>query len=986
VKTAAKLIFVVGLLLGLSAPAWAQEDPKAHWAQIRRYLREGAYRDALQSLDVLLAITPNDPWAQVYRSLCELRLKSPSPFARLSPEQLAALQQDLRREETAQRQSQSQRKAMERQVRLEQARWEQELKALEQEAKREEQRQRSLARVEAVQRVRAEEAQQRSLAQHEALQQAGGERPEEPQRQTALLPESAEERPPPAFAPGGPSVELSPVKVPTTQAPPAVEEPEELALPKREPPPPGAVQINARQLSVSPDRKVALAEGDVEVLFENALLTCDRLTLFTDTKDAYAEGRVRLEEGTSVFRGEMVHYNFNSKKGRFLQGTVSSPPWHEHGRSVEHIAEGVYEVTPGYLTSCELEPPHFKFYGRRAMVFAGDRVARVRHATLLVDRVPFFFFPWLAVADRQTPFFLIPGKKKPWEQFALMGYRYEWPPDGHKGALRLDWRRTFGWGVGVDHQFDTDRLGKGLVKLYYNEEPNRRRPKSDLPKGADVNRYRAMWRHRWLPMKDTVVTADIQEFSDKDYRRELLFREEYTEDDVPESFVSVVTNTDSYSLTGQVRKRMNRFQTATEAFPALSIDTREQQIADTKFFGSSSLGVSNLQAKNAHSDVDADVVKVDWRQGVNYALTWFRPVEVTPNATVTQTYYTKDAQGGVERPQGKRDLISGQFSGGMNGSLKLFRLFPVQTNLLGLNLHMLRHVLTPTVSYTYTHRPTVPNDILYSPSGSTPTNAIRFGLENKLQTKRPVEGKPKQLASVDLARLLIDIPYTFHGNHNKQGGRLGDWTFDLELYPWPWMRLETGWSYPSHFLKGSRDERVTSWGLDLVVVGGQGARDARAVPDLQRPTFVESYERYEPGARGGLAFLLPRGQWFLGWRHGYSYNDKTEETVEFNFRPSEKWEIGTFHRVTLKEVVGGAKRFNNLREYQYSLRRDLHDWVGEVVYRVDREFGEELFFVLTLKAYPDLPIEMGESYHQPKIGSQSSPFSPLKGQTTLLQP
>jgi hypothetical protein len=66
-----------------------------------------------------------------------------------------------------------------------------------------------------------------------------------------------------------------------------------------------------------------------------------------------------------------------------------------------------------------------------------------------------------------------------------------------------------------------------------------------------------------------------------------------------------------------------------------------------------------------------------------------------------------------------------------------------------------------------------------------------------------------------------------------------------------------------------------------------------------------------------------------------------------------------------------------VRERQYLLRRDLHDWIAELVYRVDREFGEEIFFTLTLKAYPELPIEFGESYHAPKMGSQSSPFSPV---------
>ena len=91
---------------------------------------------------------------------------------------------------------------------------------------------------------------------------------------------------------------------------------------------------------------------------------------------------------------------------------------------------------------------------------------------------------------------------------------------------------------------------------------------------------------------------------------------------------------------------------------------------------------------------------------------------------------------------------------------------------------------------------------------------------------------------------------------------------------------------------------------------------------------------------------------------------------------SEKWEIGTFHRFTWKEVAGTSKRLRNTREWQYSLRRDLHDWVAELMYRVDRELGEELFLTVTLKAFPNLPIEMGESYHQPKRGSQSGPFSP----------
>ncbi len=417
---------------------------------------------------------------------------------------------------------------------------------------------------------------------------------------------------------------------------------------------------------------------------------------------------------------------------------------------------------------------------------------------------------------------------------------------------------------------------------------------------------------------------------------------------------------------------MNRFQTVDEALPQLTFDTSQRQIGRTQFFSSTLFDVANFQTRRAHSDNDTDVARVDWFQQLKYAMSVFRPIEVTPKVGLRETFYNKDKQGGPERPDGKRDFVSGQFSTGADASLKLFRIFPVTTNALGLNINWLRHVLTPTVSYTYTHDPSVPNELLNFAAASGPTNQISFGLENKLQTKRQVG---KKMRSVDLARLLISTPYNFRGSGNRQGGRLGDWTVDFETYPWPWMRLETDFIYPSHFVAGTRDARVQTWNLDLVVVGGKGEPQAQAARDIQAPSF----RTFEPGAHSVITFM-PRGQWYLGLGHRYSQNDKTEDVLQYDWQLSQKWQISTFHRFTWKEVVDNSKRFNNLREFQYSLRRDLHDWVAEFAYRVDREFGEELFFTMTLKAFPEMPITLNDSYHEPKLGSQSSPFSPLRNQ------
>lgn len=979
------LVMTLALSLGACVVAEASgvDAAQQHWDEAKRFLKQGAYRDALQSLDIILTQTPNDPWAQLYHSLCDLRMQSTASFSRLSPAQLAALQEALRLEERAQRRAGVQQKSLERQIRKEQAKWDKELEAIARQAEREETLMRHMVQTEALRQARAQRGQRRELAQAQALSASA-----QPQPATTVAP-ALETQPevvaqPPQVPDTGAavraepevpvlerSVELGRVVVPTTVAEPTSQEPTSPSLVGHPAPPAGAVQINAQQMSVSPNRKIALADGDVEVVFENALLTCDHMTLFTDTKDVYAEGRVRLEQGNQVFRGEMAHYNFETKKGRFLQGTISSPPWHEHGRSAEHIAEGVYEVTPGYLTSCELEPPHFKFSGRRAIVFAGDRLARMRNVALVVDQVPFLYLPWLTFADRQTPFFLVPGKNKPWGAFALSGYRYELPgPVSQKGTLKMDWRRNFRWGFGADHQLESKTLGKALLKLYYQAHMNATRKVSDLPKGAKFDRYRVLWRHIWRPLPDTTVITDVQKYSDIDFRKELLFREEFSNENASESFISLVTGDPNFTVTGLVRKRINRFQTVSNALPQLTFDVRPQRIGDTQFFSESKLDLANFDTKQAHSEEDTDVIRADWFQRLSYAMRLFRPIEVTSKAGVRQTYYTKDIQGATRK--GQRNLFSGQFSMGADASLKLFRIFPVASNALGLNLNWLRHVITPTISYTYVHDPTVPNDLLNFASADGTANQMTFGVENKLQTKRPVGGK---LRSVDLARLLFSVPYTFRGRGNKQGGRLGDWPVDLELYPWPWLRVETDWSIPSHFVAGTRDDRITTWNVDVVMVGGDGSPLAQNASDIQAPTP----RAFEAGPHEGLE-MMPQGQWYLGFGHRYSQNDKTESVLQFDWRPSQKWQIGTFHRLTWKEMAGSTKRFNNVREYQYTLRRDLHDWIGELVYRVDREYGEELFLTLTLKAYPQMPIEFNESYHQPKIGSQSSPFSPIRVQ------
>lgn len=713
-------------------------------------------------------------------------------------------------------------------------------------------------------------------------------------------------------------------------------------------------RFEADRLEVQPDWHAIAAEGSVELQAGPVQLACDQLNYVLSTYDVYANGHIRWTDGTHRFTGETLHYNLRTGKGRFLNGTFFGPTWQVSSRVIEQISPEVVSAEHASASTCDFFPPHFALNGRRVQVFLPDKAVHARGVSLRVGRVPLLYLPWVETVYRHAPFFAVPGRTKRWGEFVLTGYRTPLPGN-QELTLHADWRRFFGWGTGMTYRAEMPRLGQSLLKLYYNEEPNRRRPLSDLPKGAEGDRYRALWRHQWQPLKDTSVVTNIQKYSDREFRRELLFREEFTKDDSENSFVSAITSTPDYTLSALAQKRLNRFAAVNDALPQLTLEVNERPIGKTGFFSDTTIDAASLQRKRAHSGIDDDVVRLDWFQQLSYALSAFRPLEITPRAAIRETFYSKDRQGGSERPTGRRDLVSGQLSTGAQASLKLFKSQPIRTNALGLRIDSLRHVLTPTLDYTYVHEATTPNALLILPTSATPENTLAVELQHKLQTKRPAGSKQGKPRTVELLRSIVRLPYSVKGRGNEAGGRFDDWTLDLESTPWSWLRLETDTVIPSHFPRGARDGWIPTWNADVTLVGGQGALARRA----PRPQPFDAHAL-------SVTELLPRGQWLAGLGHRYSQNDKTESVFEWSWRLSDKWQMGTFQRLTWKEVADEAKRFNRMREFQARLQRDLHDWIAGVTYYVDREVGQELFVSMTLKAYPGLPVEIGTSYRPPK--------------------
>src|SRR3989338_7623096 len=143
---------VAVLLTATAQPVRAEEEGNAPRQRVKQLVAQGSYGEALKELDRL---APDDPVLQAYRMLCEKRLRAEDQWARLSSAQVAALQDTLGREDSAQRRAEAQTRAVERQIQREQAAWDRQLEAAGRQIAVEQRAQEHAKRLEAARRPQA---------------------------------------------------------------------------------------------------------------------------------------------------------------------------------------------------------------------------------------------------------------------------------------------------------------------------------------------------------------------------------------------------------------------------------------------------------------------------------------------------------------------------------------------------------------------------------------------------------------------------------------------------------------------------------------------------------------------------------------------------------------------------------------------------------------------------------------------------------------
>ncbi|MDP3804171.1 MAG: hypothetical protein Q8Q87_01310 [Candidatus Omnitrophota bacterium] len=682
------------------------------------------------------------------------------------------------------------------------------------------------------------------------------------------------------------------------------------------------IVVNGDKVEYFHEKKQVDGSGNISITYKDVLLTCDKITVYLDTKESIAEGNVRVTQKDAYFTGDKMNYNFDTRKGTILNGYVNAKPFYGKAKEVDKLAnKDQANLNYGYITTCDLAKPHYRVQSKEVKIYLNDKVV-AKHIFFYVGNVPILYFPYYVqpLNEKKSHITVIPGRSREWGYYALTAYRY-YLDDKNRGDLLLDYRAKKGLGVGVNHYYYSKDIGEGALKFYYTREND---IPAYYPTGQIRSRYRWQVRHRWDMGEetDTFATVEFNRLSDRDVIKDYFYKEYEELGSMPDNYISFLTQKRDYSSEFLIRGRFDKFYDVVERLPEYRIDIpnyrllRDMPVYHQAYASASYLNhtFDNTAAYPGRKDLSA--VRVDTYNRLSYAARLFRAISVTPYAGVEETYYSRNRWGDT-------NLVRGAFNAGVDNSIKFYKIYEVQTNALGLNINNLRHIITPTANYFYTHQPTISPDNLNqfdSIDAVDTRNGVSLGLENRLQTKR-LEGD--QMKSVDLATLRIDTNYMFRlksNNWDLKYDKFDKINFALELVPYSWAYLQ------AKVTVNPKLPTVENESIDLVASGG----------DKWSLAVSNRYENVETGTSNLV-------------------------TMDGMYKISEKWKVRAYERFNARKGY--------LEEQEYTISRDLHCWIAEFVFNVKSNQDMSFWFVMHLKAFPSYPVGFKRTYSRPRFGN-----------------
>lgn len=482
--------------------------------------------------------------------------------------------------------------------------------------------------------------------------------------------------------------------------------------------------------------------GGSQVNYQNLQLTADDISLSLDSSLVHASGRPDstgaiqgkplFKQGEDEYEPDRISYNFKTRKAFISNVYTQEGEGFMQSREGKRDSSGVMYVQNGKYTTCDAEHPHFYVSLTRAKMHPGKNVI-FGPAYLVVEDVPlplaipYGFFPFSS--SYKSGFIMPTYGDETTRGFYLRDGGYYFAINDKVDLKVLGEFYTKGsWGLSAQTNYKKRyRFGGNFYFSYQNTKEGEK----NMPDYSVSKSFKLTWSHRQDAKANPTQTFSASvNFATSSYERNNLTSMYNPESYTQSTRTSSVSYSKSFSkvgltLSGTFNLSQNmRDSSISVTLPTLSISQsrfnpfkRKKAAGQERWYEKIAMSYTGTLANSINTKEDklfhSSLVK-DWRNGMRHqvpisaSFLVLNYINVTPSFTFTDRMYTHKVMQGwdTERQDVQRDTVYGfynvyNYNMSISANTKLYGMYRPMPWFGGKKIAAIRHVFTPTVSFSY---------------------------------------------------------------------------------------------------------------------------------------------------------------------------------------------------------------------------------------------------------------------------------------------
>ena len=542
--------------------------------------------------------------------------------------------------------------------------------------------------------------------------------------------------------------------------------------------------------------------GNAKINYQHIELTAAEVAMNLDSSVVHAngvadtagvlQGKPIFKDGETPYESEKMSYNFKSKRGFINNITTEQGEGYITSESAKKGNDEEYYMEHGRYTTCDdHEHPHFYLALSRAKVRPKKNVVFGPAWLVLADvplpiAIPFGFFPF---SSSYSSGFLMPSYGDEYSRgFYLRDGGYYFAINDN-----IDLRLTGGiytkgsWELNASSSYNRRYKYSGNFSFNYQDVKT---GDKGMPDYSETTSFRLQWTHRQdaKANPNTNFSASVNYSStsyDKSNLNSLYDPNLYSQ--------STKTSSVSYSRTFPdigltLSSTFNVSQNTKDSIVSLTLPDlninlnriypfrRKKAAGKERWYEKISLQytgqISNTITAKEDYIMKSDLAR-DWRNGwkhyipIQATFSLFKYINITPSFNYNERWYLYKVKQSwdAQNQTVMRDTINGfnrvyDYNFSISANTKLYGFYKPSPKIFGDKIEMIRHVITPSVSYSmapdfsvsrygfydtyvytdengevYTKKYSLYEGMLYGNAPQGKTGNINFSLSNNLEMK-----------------------------------------------------------------------------------------------------------------------------------------------------------------------------------------------------------------------------------------------------------